>query len=74
MGSLERQVMAKISFVIKANGQIDSVKLVGSSGVGAVDLAAQRTIFASQPLPPLPPELRGRTVEFVAHFEYPPER
>ncbi len=74
MGSLERQVMAKISFVIKANGQIDSVKLVGSSGVGAVDLAAQRAIFASQPLPPLPPELRGRTVEFVAHFEYPPER
>ena len=74
MGALERQVMARISFEIKANGQIDSVKLISSSGVGAVDLAAQRAIFASQPLPPLPPELRGRTVEFVAHFEYPPKR
>jgi TonB family protein len=74
MGSLDRQVVAKISFEIKANGEIDSVRLVASSGVGAVDLAAQRAISASQPLPPLPLELRGRTVEFVAYFEYPPER
>ena len=74
MGSLNRKVVAQISFVILPGGQIDSVRLLQSSGVSAVDLAGQRAVLASQPLPPLPPELRGRRVEFVAHFEYPPDR
>jgi TonB family protein len=72
LGDSGRVVEAVATFVVNPNGQITDVQLEKSSGIGSVDLAVQRAIHASNPLPPLPFELRGRTVRFRAVFQYPP--
>ena len=71
-GRADRRVQAIAAFVVSPNGQISQVTLEKRSGITSVDLAIQRAIQASNPLPPLPYELRGRTVRFQAVFEYPP--
>ena len=72
LGALARPVETVVSFEVLRNGRIHRIKLEQPSGVGAVDLAAQRAIRASSPLPALPPELRNRRVRFVTYFQYPP--
>lgn len=72
LGRVTARVLTRISFTIARDGQIEQVQILESSGHSGVDRAAERAIRASSPLPPLPVELRGRRVEFVAHFEYPP--
>ncbi len=72
LGALARPVEAVVSFEVLRNGRIHRVKLEQPSGVRTVDLAAQRAIRASSPLPALPPELRNRRVRFVTYFQYPP--
>ncbi len=72
LGQLENPVRTVISFEIRADGRIDNVKIEQRSGIGSIDLAAERAVRASDPLSPLPFELRSRTVKFVAYFEYPP--
>ena len=72
LGGITRRVLTRISFTISRNGQIENIQMLDSSGDSGVDRAAERAIRASSPLPPLPVELRGRRVEFVAYFEYPP--
>ena len=72
LGTLPRPVETVVSFEVLRNGRIHRIQIVEASGVGAVDLAAQRAILASSPLPPLPPELRNRRVRFVTYFQYPP--
>jgi len=72
MGQLRTPVRTTVSFEISPSGKIENVKIDQGSGMRSVDLAAQRAVLASTPLPPLPLELRRRKVRFVAHFEYPP--
>jgi TonB family protein len=72
LGRLERRVAAVAGFTVQPDGRITEVRLEKSSGISSVDLAVQRAIQASNPLPRLPYELRGRTVRFQAVFEYPP--
>jgi TonB family protein len=60
------------SFYILANGTITGIKKEQSSGRLEIDLAAERAIRASNPLSPPPPEFRGRPIQFVAQFIYPP--
>ena len=72
LGQLERSVQTVISFEIQSNGNIENVEIQQRSGIRSVDLAAERAVRASGPLPPLPFEFRQQTVKFVAHFEYPP--
>ena len=72
LGQLERSVQTVISFEINPNGNIESIQIEQRSGIRSVDLAAERAVRASGPLPPLPFEFRQRRVKFVAHFEYPP--
>ena len=72
LGTLARPVETVVSFEVRRNGHIHRLRLEQKSGVGAVDLAAQRAIRASSPLPALPPELRNRRVRFVTYFQYPP--
>ncbi len=72
LGGVTARVLTRISFTIAKGGQIENIKVLEASGHPGVDRAAQRAIRASSPLPPLPVELRGRRVEFVAYFEYPP--
>jgi TonB family protein len=62
------------SFYIRADGSIDGVKKEKSSGNMELDLQAERAIRASNPLAPPPPEFRGRPIQFVAQFVYPPNQ
>jgi len=71
LGELGQPVQSIISFEVDTNGTIRSITLEKRSGITAVDLAAERAVRASNPLPPLPIELRGRRVRFAAHFDYP---
>jgi len=72
LGNLARTVHTVVSFEINRNGNIESIQIEQRSGISSVDLAAERAVSASGPLPPLPFEFRQRRVKFVAHFEYPP--
>jgi TonB family protein len=72
LGQLGNPVQSIISFEVNTNGEISGIKFEKESGIRAVDLAAERAIRASNPLPPLPYELRRMRVRFVAHFDYPP--
>jgi TonB family protein len=60
------------SFFIAGDGSIYNVTKEKSSGNEAMDLAAERAIRASNPLAAPPPEFRGRPVQFVAQFVFPP--
>ncbi len=60
------------TFYIAANGNIYDIKQVKSSGNPDLDLTAERAIRASNPLSPPPPDFRGREIQFVAQFIYPP--
>lgn len=60
------------SFFILPNGSITGIKKEKSSGRPEIDLGAERAIRASHPLTPPPPEFRGRPIQFVAQFIYPP--
>jgi TonB family protein len=72
LGQLGSPVQSIISFEVSPSGEISNLKFEKESGVRAVDLAAERAVRASNPLPPLPYELRRIRVRFVAHFDYPP--
>ncbi len=72
LGRLEHPVQTVISFEIQPDGTIVNIQIEQGSGIATVDLAAERAIQASNPLSPLPNELRHRRVKFVAYFEYPP--
>jgi outer membrane biosynthesis protein TonB len=72
LGELASPVEAIALFDVRPGGQIVNVRFEKTSGVRSVDLAVQRAILASTPLPPLPYELRGRSVSFQAVFRYPP--
>jgi TonB family protein len=72
LGQMSLQVRTTISFGIGRGGLIEDIQIEESSGIRSVDLAAERAVRASSPLPPLPLELRRRSFRFVAHFEYPP--
>ena len=72
LGRLSQSVQTIVSFEIRANGVIKNVKVQKNSGLATVDLAAQRAVMASSPLPPLPYEFRHRLVKFTAYFRYPP--
>ncbi|HEY2934334.1 MAG TPA: cell envelope integrity protein TolA [Acidobacteriota bacterium] len=61
-----------IRFDILPDGRIDNVSVEQRSGVTFYDLAAERAIRSSNPLPRPPAEFQGRAVRFVSYFEYPP--
>ncbi|MBI1748366.1 MAG: TonB family protein [Acidobacteria bacterium] len=64
----------RITFYVRDNGAIDRVSMDQSSGISSLDDSARRAIHASNPLTPLPTEMRGKPVKFTAVFEYPPPR
>jgi len=74
LGELAQPVQSIVSFEVNTDGSITGIMLEKRSGITAVDIAAERAVRASNPLPPLPPELRGRRVRFAAHFDYPQPR
>ncbi len=60
------------SFYIAANGRIYEIKKVKSSGNPAIDQSAERAISISSPLTAPPAAFRGRPIQFLAQFVYPP--
>jgi hypothetical protein len=64
------------SFYIAANGAVYGIKKEKSSGNSQLDQNAERAIALlnspSNPLPAPPQEFRGRAIQFVAQFIYPP--
>ncbi len=72
LGQTTRNVETVLSFEIRPDGRIEEVKLEKGSGIRTIDIAAERAIRASSPLPPLPRSFGGRRVRFVTHFRYPP--
>lgn len=72
LGNLQGEVESVVTFEVRSGGQITQMQFEKRSGIGSVDLAVQRALEASNPLPPLPYEMRKRTVRFRAVFQYPP--
>jgi TonB family protein len=63
-----------IEFSIANSGQVDSMKLVSSSGDVALDRAAWGAITDAVPLPKLPVEFTGNYLKLRAHFYYNPDK
>jgi protein TonB len=59
-----------LTFDIAKNGKISGVGVQQSSGIPSLDRSAQRAVLASDPLPALPPDYRGSSVNVVFYFEY----
>ena len=72
LGKLGRPAKTVVSFEIAPDGVIEKIRIQQSSGIRSVDLAAERAVRASSPLPRVPARFAGRRPRFVAHFEYPP--
>jgi protein TonB len=59
-----------LNFDIAKDGRISNVTVQQSSGVPSLDRSAQRAVLASDPLPPLPGDFRGSSVNVNFYFEY----
>ncbi len=58
-----------VTFRIQRSGQVTDVKVETPSGLGFYDRAASRSIYAANPLPPLPPEFRGEELGVHIRFQ-----
>lgn len=63
-----------IEFVIMQDGRVAGMRIIGPSGVVALDRAAWGGITASSPFPPLPAEFKGPYLALRFHFYYNPDR
>jgi TonB family protein len=59
-----------LTFAIKRDGTITDVEMTQGSGVPEVDRSALRAILASSPLPPLPPDYAGDSVNVQFYFDF----
>jgi TonB family protein len=59
-----------LTFAILRDGTITDVQIIQSSGVPEVDRSALRAILASNPLPALPPDYRGSSVNVQFYFDF----
>jgi TonB family protein len=58
-----------VTFRIQRSGQVTDVKVETPSGLGFYDRAATRSVYAANPLPPLPPEFRGDELGVHIRFQ-----
>src|SRR5215813_1124587 len=59
-----------MNFDIQRNGSITNIHTTQSSGIPSLDRTAERAIHASDPLPALPADFRGGSVNVSFYFEY----
>jgi periplasmic protein TonB len=59
-----------LEFSILGNGDLDSAKIVRSSGSNLLDEEALRAVKAAAPFGPIPPWLGKNRIDIVASFEY----
>ena len=67
-----KRLSTVIRFDILPDGRIDGVVIEQRSGVTFYDVAAERAIRSSTPLPRPPQEFQNRPIRFVCYFDYPP--
>ena len=61
---------AYLTFEILRDGTVNNVQITQSSGIPEVDRSALRAILASNPLPPLPPDYSGGSVNVEFYFDF----
>lgn len=59
-----------VSFQILRNGQVVNAQLTSSSGVASLDRSAIRAVYDSSPMPPLPGEYGGSSVNVEFWFDF----
>jgi protein TonB len=62
------EARASFHFQVHADGAVTGVESIRSSNDWQYDIAAQRAILDSRPLPPLPPELGGASIAITLTF------
>jgi len=68
--SISRAPRVYLSFDVGRNGKISNIGVQQSSGIPSLDRSAQRAVYASDPLPALPTDYRGSSVNVIFYFEY----
>lgn len=58
-----------VSFQIQRSGQVTDVKIDVASNLPFYDRAAARSVYAANPLPPLPPEFKGERLGVHLRFQ-----
>jgi len=59
-----------LTFEIKRDGTVTDVQITQSSAIAEVDRSALRAILASNPLPPLPSDYSGGSVNVQFYFDF----
>ena len=59
-----------LTFEISRDGTVTNAQITQSSGIPEVDRSALRAILASNPLPPLPADYSGRSVDVQFYFDF----
>ncbi|HWO42482.1 MAG TPA: TonB family protein, partial [Candidatus Eisenbacteria bacterium] len=59
-----------LEFSILSNGQLESARIVRSSGSHLLDYEALRAVRAAAPFKPIPPWIEKDRIEILASFEY----
>ena len=59
-----------LTFEILRDGTVTNVQITQSSGIPEVDRSALRAILASNPLPALPPDYSGGSVNVQFYFDF----
>ena len=64
--------VARLAFTLGRNGQVQSSRLGGSSGVSAFDSQAMAMIRQASPFPAFPPEITYGSMPFNVPVEFKP--
>lgn len=63
-----------LEFFILANGQLEEVRVINSSGHSVLDGEAVRAVRAASPFQPIPTRIQKSRLKVVAKFEYVDDR
>lgn len=66
------EIVVTIFFRVDRTGQISDIRVEKSSGIAALDRAAMRAVFNSNPLPPLPQDYREPRLTVHLDFDHEP--
>lgn len=72
VGDVSGQYEVTVFFRIQRDGRVTDVQVEESSGISSLDMSAQRAVYASNPMPPLPQAYGEDTLN--VHFEFHYER
>ena len=68
--NIQKAPRVYMTFDVTRDGAISNIGVQQSSGIPSLDRSADRAVRASSPLPPLPADYRGSSINVVFYFEY----